>query len=104
MSSWGPLSAEEIQEVINAPAMKAADIIRRHDPAWGYRGKKAYTVTIAKEVTVIEEAQIRIVADNPEDARKIAEGDKKSWRDLDFEETYDGDENMHVAEVKEIKK
>jgi len=102
MNPWGPLSAEEVVAVKEAPAMKAAEIIRKYDPAWGLTGKKVFKVSIIKEVRVTEEAIMIVAADTVENAKKIVQGDKKNWHNLDFKEVGE-DSDIYIENTVEVK-
>jgi hypothetical protein len=103
MNPWGTMSADEVAQAIAAPAMKAVEIIRRHDPAWGYSGQKnLFEVTITKRTTTVEVAKIKIAADDEEAAEKIANADKRNWWRLDFSEVGD-DVEIYVEDVEELR-
>ena len=74
MRAWGEVSPEDVQEIINAPAGKAAEIIRKYDPAWGRTGEEVYEVHFVKKITEYHNCKVKISAASQEDADKIADG------------------------------
>ena len=89
---WGPLSGDEVEELKKAPAMKGAEIIRRHDPAYGYRGKKNYNVLITRKTIEVEEAIYKVCANSTKEAEKIAKADSGNWHKLKFKRLRNEDE------------
>ena len=102
MKPWGNMSQEDVAACIAAPAGKAVDIIRKYDPAWGCsgQGKAVFEVTITKRITTVEQAKVRVVAEDEDAAEKVVKADRGNWHKLDFKDV-DGadDEEIFVDDV-----
>lgn len=75
-SPFGPLSPEQFQEAVNAPAGGAAAILRKHDPLWGKLPAEdgvpiKWKVRLRQEVTMC--AYLTIEAVTEEQALALAE-------------------------------
>jgi len=90
---YGPLKAEDIQAMRDAPAGEAVKIIRKYDPAWGYGGENQKFLIKFERVlveTTYEKAEVEIAASSKEQAEKLAEEHKED--DLDWSTEGYGDE------------
>lgn len=89
---FGPLSAEEFQQAIDAPFGGAADILRKHDPLWGKLSPDGapikWKVRLEQEVTMV--AFLTVEAATAEDAIAIAEETADKARDLGWDFDSDG--------------
>jgi hypothetical protein len=98
----GPISPEQMRALADAPYGKAAEVLRRHDPAWGLSGPDAplrkYEVTLTAMLPAT--AVVEVEATNPEQAKKIAMQERFANLDWDVD---GGPEDVEVQDV-EVRK
>lgn len=85
--SFGPISLQEFQECIDAPAGGAVKIIRKYDPEFGYgEERKNFRVYVTREfiTTISQFAEKIIKASSVQHAKAVARSIpqyKWDWRD-----------------------
>jgi hypothetical protein len=94
----GPISPEQMRALADAPYGKAAEVLRKHDPAWGLSSPdnplRKYDVILSAMLPA--SALVEIEATSPEQARKIAMAERFSNLDWDV------DGNPEDVEVQEV--
>lgn len=94
----GPISPEQMRALADAPYGKAAEVLRKHDPAWGMsdpdRPLRKYDVILTAMMPA--SAVVEVEATSPEQARKIAMSERFSNLDWDI------DGNPEDVEVDEV--
>jgi hypothetical protein len=75
--SFGPVPPDKFKEAVDAPAGKAATILREYAPSLGLGSadaqSKKYAVVFTRETTSTEKAKTMVEATSEEQARGIAE-------------------------------
>jgi hypothetical protein len=99
----GPISPELMRALADAPFGKAAEALRKHDPAWGLvtpdRPNLTWTVTLTGEV--IATLEVKVVALTEGEARERALIAHRKMPVEDWEiDRYDGIENVTASAVK----
>lgn len=94
----GPITPEQMRALADAPFGKAAEALRKHDPAWGLASPdnplRKYDVTLTAMLPAT--AVVEVEATNPDQARKIAMQERFSSLDWDI----DGNpEDVEVVDV-----
>lgn len=96
----GPLTPEEWQEAIDAPYGRAAVILRKHDPAWGFsdpdKAPRKWKVKFTRETKF--KAYTTVVATTEAEAQKLTDeidADKLDW-------DYDDEGYAFVASIEEV--
>lgn len=96
----GPISPEEMRALADAPYGKAAEVLRKHDPAWGLG--TADNPNIKWEVVLVGSAPVyaivEVEAPTEEAARKMALALKVGRSDWEVD-TYAGVEDIDVDRV-----
>ena len=105
--SYGPLSPEEWQAILDCPAGQAKKIIRRHDPLWGMErdGLKKFKVRVYAEATWVESLSHEFTVDAGDEkqaltvARAEAEEHAWNWYNSDTPENLE----FNAYEAKEVR-
>lgn len=96
----GPISPEELQAIAELPYGKAAEALRKHDPAWGMAS--ADNPNIKWDVLLVGTAPVSTVvtveAPDEKTAKKIAMATKTSRADWEVE-TFSGIDDVEVESV-----
>jgi hypothetical protein len=89
----GPISADEMRALADAPYGKAAEELRKHDPFWG-RGEGEiikWRVDLSKHVTMIGHVVVEAASEKEAEALADAIPDEKvQWEPYDTYSESDG--------------
>ncbi len=100
----GPISPEQMRALADAPFGKAAEVLRKHDPAWGLATPEnpilKWSVTLTG--TVVAYAIVEVEAPDEATARKFALATRLSSSDWDAD-VHKGVEDIYASEVSVVK-
>lgn len=87
-STTGPLTADELKALANAPHGQALQTIRKHDPLYGKLASdgepRMWRVKLLKEVTAV--GYVKVEAVTAEDAEALANGVSDHKIDWDYDD------------------
>jgi hypothetical protein len=105
--SFGPVPPAEFKRAMNAPALVAADIIRKYDPSFGKTDNasepKKFRVRVRREVSNYERATVEVEAASKEDAETLVEAMPPSGFDWSYSESGDAD-TFYVENTEEVER